>query len=106
MKKTLCTVAALAVLGAGYLSYTTVDSNTPVAVAGKTYSATMYVAGMGGHFAVADVTIDPSNTSDPIKVNNLDMLDIGGASHPTHDARIDVNDKNIMYWSTYKHDNW
>ncbi len=106
MKKTLCTVAALAVLGAGYLSYTTVDADTPVATAGKTYGATMYVSGMGGHFAVADVTIDPSNTSDPIKINNLDMMDIGGSTHPTHDARIDVNDKNTMYWSTYKYDNW
>ncbi len=107
MKKTLCTVAALAVLGAGYLSYTTVDSDTPVAKAsGKTYSANLYVSGMGGHFAVADVTIDPSNTSDPIKVNSLDMMDIGGKTHPTHDGRIDSADNNIMYWSTYKYDNW
>jgi hypothetical protein len=34
------------------------------------------------------------------------MMDIGGAGYPTHDARIDVNDKNTMYWSTYKLDTW
>jgi hypothetical protein len=64
----------------------------------------MYVAGMGGHFAVADVTIDPSNAANPIKVNSLEMLDIGGKTHPTHDARIDAKDRNTMFWSTYKLD--
>jgi hypothetical protein len=34
------------------------------------------------------------------------MLDIGGAGYPTHDARIDANDRNTMYWSTYKLDTW
>jgi hypothetical protein len=106
MKKVILSALALSLVVGGYLGFTTVDSKAPVAVASKTYSATMYVAGMGGHFAVADVTIDPSNTSNPIKVNNLDMLDIGGNTHPTHDARIDVNDPSKMYWSTYKHDNW
>ena len=34
------------------------------------------------------------------------MVDIGGNTHPTHDARIDDQDPNRMYWSTYKLDNW
>jgi hypothetical protein len=106
MKKVLSTVVALAFVVGGYLAFSTVDTATPVAQAGKTYSGTLYVAGMGGHFAKADVTIDPSDTNQPIKVNELDMVDIGGATHPTHDARIDDNDRTKMFWSTYKLDTW
>jgi hypothetical protein len=59
----------------------------------------VYVAGHGGHFAQADVTIDPSNAENPIKVNGLDKVDIGTPdSHKTHDARVDGN---ALYWSTY-----
>lgn len=66
------------------------------------YEGTLYVAGMGGHFAKAEVKIDPSNTANPITVNKLTRVVIGTkATHPTHDPRIDVKDKNIMYWSTY-----
>lgn len=105
MRKILFVALILAVAFGGYLAFTTVDSETPVAAAGKVYSATLYVAGMGGHFAKAEVTIDPSNTEDPIKIDDLDMLAIGDKkTHPTHDARIDSDDRNIMYWSTYKLD--
>lgn len=107
MKKVMLTAAALAVLTGGYLSYTTVDETTTAAVAAKpTYNATMYVAGMGGHFAVADVTIDPNDSKAPLKVNGMPgMLSIGNKkTHPTHDPRIDVNDRSVMYWSTYKLD--
>ena len=36
----------------GYLAFTAVDSKTPsvVAAKAKTYSASVYVAGLGGHF--------------------------------------------------------
>jgi hypothetical protein len=105
MKKVMVSAVALTMLVGGYLSFSTVDSDTPVAVAAKkTYEATMYVAGMGGHFAVVDVTIDPNDTKNPLKVKGLDMLDIGGASHATHDARIDAKDRNLMFWSTYRPD--
>ncbi|MBW6520203.1 MAG: hypothetical protein K0A99_04205 [Desulfoarculaceae bacterium] len=68
------------------------------------YSGTAYVAGMGGHFAKAGFTIDPTAET-PITITSLDKIDIGTAkSHPTHDARIDATDRNIMYWSTYKLD--
>lgn len=68
------------------------------------YKGTAYVAGMGGHFAAAEFTVDPS-AANPITIENLDKIDIGdGTSHPTHDARIDYKDKNTMYWSTYKLD--
>ncbi len=67
----------------------------------QTYEATFYVAAMGGHFAKAECTIDPA-AKNPIHLNKLTKIDIGDAeSHPVHDARIDVNDPNIMFWSTY-----
>ena len=89
-----------------YLAFNTNDTLTPPAVAaGKTYSGTVYVAGHGGHFAQADVTLDPSNEAVPVKINSLDKMDIGTTkTHMTHDARIDATDRNIMYWSTYKLD--
>lgn len=68
------------------------------------YEATMYVAGMGGHFADAKLVIEPGKDT-PITITELGKLDIGdGDTHPTHDARIDNKDRNIMYWSTYKLD--
>ena len=87
----------------GYLSFSTVDSKAPVAVAaGKTYSGTVYVAGMGGHFAKADVTIDPSNANEPVKINSLDRVVIGDKklTRPMTPASTS-NDPNIMFWSTY-----
>ena len=111
MKKILSTVGILSLVAGAYFTLSAVNSYSPaVAVAeaaGKpVYNGTLYVAGMGGHFSVADVTIDPNNEATPIKVNSVDMLDIGGAGYPTHDARIDVTDRNTMYWSTYKLDTW
>jgi hypothetical protein len=106
MKKILFVALIAALTFGGYLAYTTVDSNTALVVAAKkTYSATVFVAGHGGHFAKADVTIDPNNADDPIKVNSLDKVDIGDTkTHKTHDARIDSNDSNILFWSTYQLD--
>ena len=94
------------VVGLSYLSFTTAGTWTSSAVAaGKTYSGTVYVAGHGGHFAKADVTLDSSNEAVPVKINSLDKMDIGDTkTHMTHDARIDANDRNIMFWSTYKLD--
>ncbi|MCL5024634.1 MAG: hypothetical protein M1497_14965 [Nitrospirae bacterium] len=96
-------VGIFSVVCLGYLAFTIFDSKTASVVAAKkTYSATVYVAGHGGHFAKADVTIDPNNENDPIKVNSLDMVTIGTtASHKTHDARIDAGDSTVLFWSTY-----
>ncbi len=97
---------AVAFVLTGYFVFTTVDSKTPVASAAKKiYSGTLYVAGMGGHFTKADVTIDPNDTENPIKVKDLGRVVIGNKNtHPTHDPRIDVNDRNVMFWSTFKLD--
>lgn len=102
-KKVALIVLIVALTASGYLGITLLDSGTPQATAAKkTYSATVYIAGMGGHFAKADVVIDPNNSDNPIKLDALDKIDIGTKeTHPTHDARIDVNDRNTMFWSTY-----
>jgi hypothetical protein len=109
MKKALIVGISLLVVFAVYLSYSSVETTAPVAEAKHkettVYSGTVYVAGMGGHFTVADVEIDPADAANPIKVKSLDRLVIGNKNtHPTHDARIDVNDRTKMYWSTYKID--
>jgi hypothetical protein len=106
MKKILYIALIVSLAFGGYLAYTTVDSKTPVVTAAaKMYNATVYVAGHGGHFAKADVTIDPSNADDPIKIKALDKVDIGDTkTHKTHDARIDSNDSNVLFWSTYQLD--
>lgn len=105
-KSFLIVVGVCAIALFGYLGFTIVDSKTPVAAASKkTYSATLYTAGIGGHFAKADVTIDPNDADNPIKIGNLDRIVIGDKiTHPTHDARIDVNDSNTLFWSTYVSD--
>ena len=70
----------------------------------ESYKADVYVAGMGGHFAKATVEIDP-NAKTPIHLKALSKIDIGdNETHPVHDARIDPNNRNMMYWSTYKID--
>ncbi|HWR73383.1 MAG TPA: hypothetical protein VN604_09445 [Nitrospirota bacterium] len=105
-KRFIVVVAVLTIACVAFFGLTTTDTvnAAPAAAAGKTYAGTVYVSAMGGHFAVADVTIDPSKES-PIVVNSLDKIDIGNSkTHPTHDPRIDAKDRNIMYWSTYKLD--
>ncbi|MBU0484439.1 MAG: hypothetical protein KKB30_07995 [Proteobacteria bacterium] len=80
------------------------DKTEAAKASSKTYDATFYVAGMGGHFAKAVTTIDPA-ADQPIMVSSLTKVDIGARpDHPTHDARIDANDRNTMFWSTYKID--
>jgi hypothetical protein len=110
MKKVLVVVSCLLLVTAVYLGYSTTDTaSTPEAVAMhkeiQVYKGTVYVAGMGGHFAAADVEIDPADPKAPIKVTKLDRVVIGSKkTHPTHDPRIDPNDPSTMYWSTYKID--
>jgi hypothetical protein len=106
MRKVVLIIACLLIASVYYVTVGTIGDSIPEAIAkGKTYTGTVYVAGHGGHFAAAEVVIDPSNKGNPIKVKNLDLVRIGtGASHKTHDARIDINDRMKMYWSTYKVD--
>ena len=106
MKRTIAILASAAAAAViAYLAAPPAAAAKAAPAAGAkpgTYSATVYVAGHGGHFSKADVTIDPSNADEPIKVANLEMVSIGSPeSHKTHDARIDANDKNTLFWSTY-----
>ncbi len=71
------------------------------AMAKEAYTTTFYVAAMGGHFAQAEMTIEPSSPS-PLHLHGLSRIEIGDAeTHPTHDARIDAMNRNVMFWSTY-----
>lgn len=103
MKKTWAVlVSVAAAILCGYLSRAVAAPKAATAAAGKTYSATVYVAGHGGHFSKSDVTIDPSDAENPLKVNGLDQVTIGEASnYPLHDGRLDGN---TLYWSTIARD--
>lgn len=102
-KRAVFVVSLVAVAFCAYTAFTLVDSGNSIATAAKkTYSATVYVAGHGGHFAKSDVTIDPNSAGDPLKINNLDRVVIGTTkTHPTHDTRIDSENRDVMFWSTY-----
>ncbi len=107
MKKSLLVLMGLMMIAAIYAAATVsgIGQVSPVLASKKSYSATMYVAGMGGHFAKAAITVDPNNADSPIRVDGLDRVVIGDKdTHPTHDARIDVTDTNTLFWSTYKLD--
>ena len=98
MKKTRSVfVVAAAVAFAAILSFA---AASPAAAAGPgKVSATVYVAGHGGHFSKSAVTIDPADAENPLKVADLDMVPIGDQdSHKFHDGRLDGQ---TMYWSTY-----
>ncbi|MBI4591108.1 MAG: hypothetical protein HY725_19955 [Candidatus Rokubacteria bacterium] len=71
----------------------------------KVYQGTVYVAGMGGHIAKAEVRIDPSQ-AEPISVVKLTRIKlhsdaaVAKKAYPTHDVRID-HAKNVMFWSAF-----
>ena len=68
---------------------------------GPTYSATVYVAGQGGHFSKSDVAINPSDAENPIKISNLELVAIGTPqSHVFHDGRLDSQGGATLFWST------
>jgi hypothetical protein len=105
MRKAHWVVAGAALGAAAILTAVTVPGDSVAAAAKKIYSGTLYIAGMGGHFAKAEVTIDPGDAKQPIKIKALDRIVIGSKdTHPTHDPRIDARDRTKMYWSTYRAD--
>jgi len=108
MKKVSLVLLVFVLAVSAYLAVSGFKGTMPTANAAgeekKTYSGTIYVAGMGGHFAAADITIDPASAK-PITITKLDRIVIGNKdTHPTHDPRIDVSDRNVLFWSTYKAD--
>lgn len=105
-KRLLSGLGVIAVVVSVYLGLSLVDSKTAVATAGKkTYSPTIYVAGVGGHFAEARIAVDPNNADEPLKVSGLGKVNIGTtATHKVHDPRIDSKDGNVLFWATYQKD--
>jgi hypothetical protein len=82
--------------------------------ANGTYAGTVFVAGHGGHFAKAALTIDPAQTESPIRMD-LDRLVLsekkfegtgtdsdGTSQYKLHDVRLDG--QGGLYWSTFNTD--
>lgn len=70
----------------------------------ESYEGIVYLGGMGGHFAKAEVKIDPA-ASEPITVLTLSRVPLHGdpaiakKAYGVHDARIDAS-RNLLFWST------
>jgi hypothetical protein len=105
MKKGILKAAGIAAVVTGVVAIgTQFFTPAPVVSKGTVYSGRLYVAGHGGHIAVADVAIDPT-AAKPITVEKLDRIEIGTPkSHPFHDVRIDPANRDLLYYSTYKLD--
>jgi len=104
MKKVIKAVGIAAVVAGVFAIGTQLFSPAPVVSKGPVYGGKLYVAGHGGHIAVADVQIDPT-AAKPIAITSLDRIEIGSAkSHPFHDVRIDAANRDLMFYSTYKLD--
>ncbi|TAN40953.1 MAG: caspase family protein [Nitrospirae bacterium] len=69
---------------------------------GNTNGPVLYASGMGGHIAKIKIVIDANNEYNPIRITKLDRLVIGAKrDYPIQDVRIDYQDSNIIFWSTY-----
>jgi hypothetical protein len=75
-----------------------------------TYEGRVLVAGHGGHIADANVVINPTAAKDTINIpsyllwtgNKLHFVPLGeSADHAIHDVRVDSQNPNIAFWSTY-----
>lgn len=92
------------------IGFVTVWLTGPGAITGaeKVYQGTVYIAGMGGHIAKAEVKIDPSQP-EPITMVKLSRIKlhsdpaVAKKVYPAHDVRID-HEKNVMFWSAFVSD--
>lgn len=105
MKKGILKAVGLTAVVAGVVAIgTQFFAPAPVVSKGTVYTGRLYVAGHGGHIAVADVQIDPA-AEKPIAITKLDRIEIGTPkSHPFHDVRIDGANRDLLFYSTYKLD--
>lgn len=104
MKKLIKAVGAVAVVAGIFAIGSQMFNPAPVVSKGAVYGGKFYVAGHGGHIAVADLAIDPSSDT-PITVKSLDNIEIGTPkTHPFHDVRIDPANRDLLFYSTYKLD--
>jgi cytochrome c553 len=80
----------------------TAAATTPPGV----YAGTIYAAGVGGHMAVASVSIDP-NSANPLAITRLERIRLGNSTdYGFHDVRIDRTRGRAgkLFWSTIKAD--
>ncbi|HSB18416.1 MAG TPA: hypothetical protein VLD85_00250 [Anaeromyxobacteraceae bacterium] len=100
MRNKLAVVVVAAAL-CGFAAYAFAGPPLALVGASPSYSATVYVAGQGGHFSKSDVTITPGDAENPLRVTNLELVAIGTPkSHVFHDGRIDSQDRGTIFWST------
>lgn len=100
MKGTILGLLVMVVLAGCAKPAETPTPATTAAPPAAAYKGAIYIAGEGGHIAVADVEIDPSNTVTPIKLTSaLSRIVLNPASvSPIHDVRVDADDKSKLYW--------
>jgi hypothetical protein len=90
--------AIVKVIGIGAVAWAVVPAATA-----QTYDGTLYIGGMGGHIAKAEVQIDPSRP-EPITLVNLTRITLNNdpviakKAYPVHNVRID-HAKKVLLWS-------
>lgn len=106
---------ALAALMAGCAPKETPQAQTPTPApapapeALKTYEGTLYIAGMGGHFAQAKVKINPA-AADPIELVSLERIKLHGdkdtmiKKYANMEATVDTA-RNTLYFAAAVEDN-
>ncbi len=103
-------VAALTLCACGAESESRVDPGTSSAAAALPagmYAGKVYAAGVGGHMAVVNLSIDPNDTANPLTISRLDRIRLGASQdYGFHDVRIDRTRGRAgkLFWSTINAD--
>ena len=104
----LVAAAMLSACGAeGERSATTAVSAAAATAPAGAFKGKIYAAGVGGHMAVVNLSIDPSNMANPLTVSRLERIRLGDAqSYGFHDVRIDRTRGRAgkLFWSTINAD--
>jgi hypothetical protein len=101
----LVVAAALCACG-GETEPRTVSTSAASAPAGA-YAGKVYAAGVGGHMAVVNLSVDPANEVAPLRVSRLERIRLGSAqNYGFHDVRIDRTRGRAgkLFWSTINAD--
>jgi hypothetical protein len=103
-------VVAIALCACGAESEPGIDTGISTAAASVppgAYVGKVYAAGVGGHMAVVNLSVDPNDTAAPLKVSKLDRIRLGSAqNYGFHDVRIDRTRGRAgkLFWSTINAD--
>jgi cytochrome c553 len=108
LRGTLLVVLALCACGTQSKHGPDVQGAASAATAAPgTYAGKVYAAGVGGHMAVVNVSIDPTNASAPLTISRLDRIRLGSSQdYGFHDVRIDRTRGRAgkLFWSTINAD--